>query len=253
MSRPPVKRVLPAPPGYGLPVPPARSVSSTPPAKAPTLPAPPEFDPYAPLDSQSNQHSGSASSPTAAPPTLADVGRLCALYTGIASASASASAEVPPSETEIAMTAKFEKLAETAATLNAASDALSRPIAELDGALKSLNIGVATWVDFNHYEDGMAWEWGRALGYAKVGGRWGLAIREYEGRVGEPFSKNEEWLFSDAPRSFRVEAVPALPKLIDALIVAGTKTAKALEAKVMSASEVAQAAQSVVRARKGNR
>lgn len=89
--------------------------------------------------------------------------------------------------------------------------------------------------------------------YAKVGSRWGLAIREYEGRAGEPFEKNEEWLFSDAPRSFRVDAVAARPKLVDALIVAGAKTAAALEAKVASASEVAKAAQGVVRTRKGNR
>ena len=167
--------------------------------------------------------------------------------------SASASPEVPSDE-ELALSEKFEKLAETATTLNAASDALGRPIAELDSALKSLNLGVATWVDFNHYQypDG-TWEWGRQLGYAKVGNRWGLAIREYEGRPFEPFDKNEEWLFSDAPRSFRVEAVAALPKLIDALIEAGTKTAADLEAKVASASEVAKAAQGVVRARKGQR
>jgi hypothetical protein len=41
--------------------------------------------------------------------------------------------------------------------------------------------------------------------------------------------------------------------LIDALITVGTKTAAALEAKVAAASGVAKAAQSVVRARRGQR
>ncbi len=153
------------------------------------------------------------------------------------------------------LAAAFERLVDTAATLNAASDALAKPIAALDSAFKELNIGVTTWVNFHgaEHDPSPGWEWGRSVGYAKVNGRWGIAIRDYEGRIGEPFDRCEEWLFGDAPRSYRVHAVEKLPKLVEALAKEATRTAEALQAKVASATTLADTAQSVVRARKARR
>lgn len=144
-------------------------------------------------------------------------------------------------------------MADTASTLNAASDALAKPIAALDSAFKELNIGVTTWVLFagGQNEPHPGWEWDCKIGYAKVGGRWGIAITNYEGPMSDDFDEGREtWLFGEAPRALRVQAVSHLPKLVAALSTAATKTAEQLQAKVAGATQLANVAQAVVRARK---
>ncbi|HYL63240.1 MAG TPA: hypothetical protein VE077_11530, partial [Candidatus Methylomirabilis sp.] len=74
----------------------------------------------------------------------------------------------------------FQNLSRTAAALNLASDHLTRGVAVLDEALKRLNVGLAVWVDFASREvdenDAGLYDVDQ-IGYCKVNGTWGLAIR----------------------------------------------------------------------------
>ena len=47
-----------------------------------------------------------------------------------------------------------------------------------DQALQKLNLGISAWVEFavQHFEDGEFMS-ARSIGYAKVAGTWGIAIR----------------------------------------------------------------------------
>jgi hypothetical protein len=139
------------------------------------------------------------------------------------------------------VTATFERLSASAAALNAVSDELSKPIATIDAALKALNLGVSAWVEIAGQVDHDAGcFWDRSLGYAKVAGKWGIAICTSSGDFGE--EPNEEvWLFSDAPRSYRLEAVDKLPELLEKLVTAANETAEKLKEKVTTTGEIANA------------
>lgn len=135
------------------------------------------------------------------------------------------------------MSAAFEKLAASAPELNAASDELAKPIHAIDGDLQTLNLGVAAWVRFEGHSDENDYLWDRSLGYAKVSGIWGIAIRTREGFPDD--YKLEEWRFNDAPRSYRLKALEKLPELLETLAKNASKTAAALKSKVAVTKQVA--------------
>jgi len=141
----------------------------------------------------------------------------------------------------------FQRLVVAASNLNVVSDELGKPIETIDGALKRLNLGVATWVEFNDLERGGGWHEFSDLGYAKVGQKWGIALRTREGHDFEEPSEHkiEEWLFNDAPRRLRIRAVDHLPELLDALTEATNKTAVKLRAKIGQVQQVVAAMGSV--------
>jgi len=113
----------------------------------------------------------------------------------------------------------FEKLSSSAQSLNTATDELTKLAASFDVALKKLNLGIEAWVNIATGSD----ESGNRsyydqLGYAKIAGKWGLALRQLE--CDEHSGDEEitqEWLFADAPRDLRVSAVSRLPELIQKL------------------------------------
>jgi hypothetical protein len=80
------------------------------------------------------------------------------------------------------------------------------------------------WERFDYYgsED---------IGYAKVGGKWGVAIRTINGHSEDPDGENvEQWLFNDAPRLLRVSSIEKIPELLEALLKrAAEMTAKIIE------------------------
>jgi hypothetical protein len=111
----------------------------------------------------------------------------------------------------------FEKLAAAAKTLNKVSDRLGQTVVELDAALKTLNLGISTWTSFSSWEDGPDWD-SHDIGYAKITGKWGLAIRSRSGSYPTPeYDKTDEWLFNDAPRMLRLQAVDKIPDLLEEL------------------------------------
>src|SRR4051794_10593863 len=81
----------------------------------------------------------------------------------------------------------YQKLTEAAATLNAASDELGTSIASLDAILKKLNLGLPAWVTITGDEDhNSGYYWKREVGYAKIAGKWGIAISASSGSLQQP-------------------------------------------------------------------
>lgn len=147
--------------------------------------------------------------------------------------------DVPSSEV---LKTSFDELRKAAGVLNTASDEFGKPIAQLDKALKRLNLGVPAWVTIERQDNGdVGYFWMRQLGYGKIGPRWGIAIREMSGFVDDPEREScEEWLFSDAPRALRIQAIDKLPDLITKLAKEATSMAHELQEKVSRAEAVVE-------------
>jgi hypothetical protein len=132
----------------------------------------------------------------------------------------------------------FKKLTSAAQMLNSASDDLTKVISPLDAALKKLGLGVAAWVEISGNDDGANF-WSRDLGYAKLNGKWGIALRDVSGHHQNPDGDAEEaWLFSEAPRWMRIEAVGKIPDLLEKLLQQVEDTAKKLKTKTVQAQEL---------------
>jgi DNA-binding protein H-NS len=115
--------------------------------------------------------------------------------------------------------ATAQKLPQAAATINSATDELGKSIAQLDSILKKYSLGVPSWVSFSEEQDHNAgWFYLEQVGYAKVGGKWGIAIRTVEYGDHLPQSDGDQWLFNDSPRLLRVHAVDKIPELLEAII-----------------------------------
>lgn len=137
----------------------------------------------------------------------------------------------------VRVSSAYKQLSTAASELNQVSDELGKFLTALDAALKKLNLGIATWIRLDSREDGSGNYTKRDLGYAKVGGRWGIALRTLTGNHTMPDIPNiEEWLFNDAPRALRIDSVEKLPDLFDALI----KDAEAATAQIKARTTQAQ-------------
>jgi hypothetical protein len=106
------------------------------------------------------------------------------------------------------------ELVVTARRLATASTQLSEAVAPLEAYLKELNLGVEAWVPSAapEYE----------FGYAKVEGRWGVAIRETA-------VSRFTWLFAQAPRPARLAGLSAVPALLEQLNASALALALAIE------------------------
>ena len=130
--------------------------------------------------------------------------------------------------------AHFETLYTVASSLNIASDELKKSVDVLDEALKKLNLGVVAWEAFRYRGDGQdPNEYDQdEIGYCKVGGTWGIALRRIWGN--ESFEDHHEdgpWLFNDAPREMRVASVDKISAVIESLVKAASAMAKKLHEK----------------------
>jgi hypothetical protein len=132
------------------------------------------------------------------------------------------------------ISASFKRLSASAAQLNEASDELGQSVEALDASLKPLGIGVPAWVPVVEGGDphGSGYFWRHELGYAKVGSKWGIAVRSLEGNVNDDEHDIEEWLFADAPRALRIQAVDHLPRLLDKLCEAADKATEKIKSKI---------------------
>jgi len=140
----------------------------------------------------------------------------------------------------------YSQLSTVAAELNTVSDELGKPISEIDAALKKLNLGITTWVTIRggegeHQLDDYTF-WSRDLGYAKVASKWGISLRTVAGDRQSPYPDEiEEWLFNDAPRSLRLEAIDKIPELLEKLSQDALKTTKDIRARLGEVQGVAEA------------
>ena len=146
--------------------------------------------------------------------------------------------EVPPTER---IQTSYKQLSLAANNLNAASDELGKAISLLDAALKKLNLGISAWVQLSGNENGDYW-WSRDLGYTKIGDKWGVALRKAKGNYQDPDNDSDElWLFNEAPRWMRTEAVGKIPDLLEALLKVAENTTKKIREKTAQAYELAVA------------
>jgi hypothetical protein len=143
---------------------------------------------------------------------------------------------LPPSDR---ISASFKQLAESAVLLNAASDELAKAIAPIDAALKKLNLGVSAWHKYAGSLSDFGDFWSHQIGYAKIGGKWGLAICATTGIIGDEELEGDEWLFNDAPRWMRIQAIEHIPELLEDLVKQANKVASDLQNKTEQARELA--------------
>jgi len=140
---------------------------------------------------------------------------------------------------------QFKTLSSVAAALNDASDQLTAVVATLDESLKKLNIGLTVWVTFRSrstdIEDAGTYD-DDQIGYCKVSGTWGIALRNIWGNPNWAQHDSEgPWLFNDAPRDLRLNGVDKIPELIEALSREAFSTAQKIEEKAQKVGELASA------------
>jgi len=149
------------------------------------------------------------------------------------------------SDSKIAAIQKhFQVLSGVASSLNTASDELTRAVAALDEALKKLNVGLTVWVTFASITDEDYPEIydSQQIGYCKVNGTWGIALRHVSGDA-ERGEQDEDgpWLFSDASREMRIQAVDKIAELIEALSKEASETTKMVQEKTKQVRDLADA------------
>jgi len=136
----------------------------------------------------------------------------------------------------------YKQLTQAATELNAVSDELGKFVTALDAALRRLNLGIATWLRLESREDGSGNYTKRDLGYAKIGNKWGIALRTISGNHNAVEDSHvEEWLFNDAPRALRIDSVEKLPDLFESLVKEADAAAKNIRMKTERAQALASA------------
>lgn len=134
----------------------------------------------------------------------------------------------------------FEQLSSSARSLNTSTDELSEIFAAFDDSLKKLNLGIIAWVTFCNSSDEPGWfSYLDQLGYTKIGGKWGLAIRQL--KCDEQHDETEvlqEWLLAEAPRALRIKAVDGLPELAENLAKEVKSATKRIDEKLALAREL---------------
>ena len=89
-------------------------------------------------------------------------------------------------------------------------------VGQIDTALKPLNVGLECWVNIGtpwHSENGEQ-EYREQVGYAKIGGKWGIALKTVDELVFRDDADVEQWAFNDAPRQLRLKAIDYIPHLL---------------------------------------
>jgi hypothetical protein len=163
---------------------------------------------------------------------------------------------LPPPERAIDA---YKRLAASAEALSTKSDEYARVVALVDHVLRNLNLGITAWERINGSDDdGYGNYWSEDVGYAKVDRKWGIAIRTRSGSHSDVEDRESEmWLFNDAPRPLRIDAIDKIPDLMEKLIKAAEKTTKKIDEKMADATKLAdalqQAAQEVAQERKARR
>jgi hypothetical protein len=142
----------------------------------------------------------------------------------------------------------FAQLYKASEDLNIASQELGGAILVLDDALQKLNLGVAAWLAISAGEDPPSW-WSRDVGYAKIGKKWGLALRKRSGDYNDPdHDEIQEWPFNEGPRWMRAEAVMKIPDLLEKILERVGATTKKIKDKTKFAYELGEAVNQMLEA-----
>lgn len=154
------------------------------------------------------------------------------------------------SGTSVGVSVSFAQLSNTAVKLNTISDQLCSQVEKIDTALKRLNLGVSAWLEIRNDRDEDGNWWVEELGYARVGNKWGVALKTSSGFFGDPSEPDIDlWAFADAPRHLRIKAVGRIGELIDCLRTEADKMIEQLEPKVQDLTNITAALDSLGGAR----
>jgi hypothetical protein len=124
--------------------------------------------------------------------------------------------------------ASCKELSVAATSLNETFDELGKSIEEMDSTLKELNLGITAWVHVSGRDEGET-SWSHDIGYDRINDKWGIVIRTRSGSDRSPNQEEYEvWLFNDAPRRLRIEAVEKAPELCGKLV----KEAESIAARI---------------------
>lgn len=134
-----------------------------------------------------------------------------------------------------AVTHTFNQLSEAAVQLNSESDRLNEYVKGLDEHLKRLNLGLSGWVSFSAGP-----KFDNSLGYARVKGKWGLALRREEQNEAGEWSE-ETWLFNDGPRWMRLDAIGYIAVLFEKLTIQAQNMTKLIQKRILAANELVEA------------
>jgi hypothetical protein len=141
--------------------------------------------------------------------------------------------------------ASYLQLSAVASDLNAISDELGKSVSEIDAALKKLNLGISVWVEIRSWTDVDFDYYRESVGYAKVDGKWGIALGTVSGNHNYADQENvEQWLFNDGPRKLRLDAIEKLPEVLKNLSEEAVSTTEKIKARLADAKEVAAAVKS---------
>jgi hypothetical protein len=153
------------------------------------------------------------------------------------------------------VSASYSELSSIATDLNAVSDAFGKAVSDIDEGLKKLNLGVTAWVrvDSSYGNDRPEDRTYRIeeIGYAKINGKWGIALRTRSGDEAYPEEADrvDDVPFNEAPRASRLKAIEKIPELLKKLSEEAAKVTKELQAKLADAQAVAAAVQDATRER----
>jgi hypothetical protein len=144
---------------------------------------------------------------------------------------------------------QFQALSTVASSLNSASDELTKVVSILDEALQKLNVGLTAWVAFRVRKDD---EHGSGnydldqIGYCKVNGKWGIALRRIWGNAEFDIDNSEgAWLFNEAPREMRLDAIDKIPELIEALSNEASEITMRVQEKTLEVRKLAGAIEQI--------
>lgn len=140
---------------------------------------------------------------------------------------------------ESELSRQLSDLREVAKRLNDESDAITTLIAQFQGTLRELNLGLEVWIPLQSEESAIVPPFGSkqaisvttetALGYARGEDGWALYVKRTAYRStaaaaplglvqkGEVVKANKWLKLLDASRSIRIAALDAFPKLLEAL------------------------------------
>jgi len=136
----------------------------------------------------------------------------------------------------------IEQFPAAASNLNNATDKLGKSVGRIEAVLKKYSLGVPTWVTFNGSPDTTPSYYHEDLGYTKISGKWGIAIRTVSGDLrSDEGDRVECYLFNDAPRLLRVLAISKIPDLLAALLESAAAMSKDLTDKAAEVDALASA------------
>ena len=132
----------------------------------------------------------------------------------------------------------FKQLAAASQALNHASEDMGKVIRHLDASLKKLGLGIPAWVQVSGTADDTQFTTSE-LGYDKVDGKWGIALRETIGYVLDHSDEHEQtWAFNDGPRQLRTDAIDKIPDLLEKMLQQTEETTRTLNEKTEQAAEL---------------